>query len=546
MANSTNIVSYLILDSLSSGSKYGLEIIEHISTRTGGNYILKKPTLYSALTRMEKKGLVSSSYWETSDLGGKRHYYTITNQGRKELETLETEFKDATFDDLETETSPSKEEEKTESAVVGWQDSLFNLVEEPKLQKTEDTSQKENDVAENQLDIFSMPLQEETETQPVENEKMEYYQSILEQQPASEKSDDAVLLSETDRLTAAQEEQNKRLYDTSNDLKKYRKRKSFAENQIEMAVEYENDEDREIQKERIEQLKKSMLDARQNYYQEDTNQIKQQNFNKIEEVAKEETQESAPVDDAVFITSRYQENEIPVQRKITPPNIEISVTAENLPAPKRDTNLEPTYKDMMSKIFEHKKEKQKVAPAPKQTQIVESTNYSDTQSFVDYPTLKQYYQGHGIEFKEYKKTGVERVHNTNFLVFISSVVLLLLAGVGSAVLCGILAWAKVLNTNTNFVFYTVPLLFLLYTIVAYARHKLFVSKKASLMYNAVVNWAVFVLSTVVIVVINICCGMQYEIIKSFLSSILVPVYAVLLAFPVNYYIKKFLFKRYAK
>ena len=56
--NSSNQISFLILDSLSNGSKYGLEIIEFISQKTGGNYILKKPTLYSCLTRMEKKGFV--------------------------------------------------------------------------------------------------------------------------------------------------------------------------------------------------------------------------------------------------------------------------------------------------------------------------------------------------------------------------------------------------------------------------------------------------------------------------------------------------------
>ena len=76
--NSNGQIQYLVLDSLAHGSKYGLEIIEFISQKTGGNYIMKKPTLYSCLTRMEKKGLVSSSYWGESEFGGKRHYYTIT------------------------------------------------------------------------------------------------------------------------------------------------------------------------------------------------------------------------------------------------------------------------------------------------------------------------------------------------------------------------------------------------------------------------------------------------------------------------------------
>ena len=44
--NSNGQIQFLVLDSLSHGSKYGLEIIEFISQRTGGNYIMKKPTLY--------------------------------------------------------------------------------------------------------------------------------------------------------------------------------------------------------------------------------------------------------------------------------------------------------------------------------------------------------------------------------------------------------------------------------------------------------------------------------------------------------------------
>ena len=87
MAISSGQNTYLILDSLNDGSKYGLEIIEYISKKSGGNYIMKKPSLYSSLTRMEKKGLISSSFWGESELGGKRHYYSITSTGKKEYES---------------------------------------------------------------------------------------------------------------------------------------------------------------------------------------------------------------------------------------------------------------------------------------------------------------------------------------------------------------------------------------------------------------------------------------------------------------------------
>ena len=114
MAFSSNgQISYLVLDSLSSGSKYGLEIIEYISQKTNGGFVMKKPTLYSCLTRMEKKGLVSSSFWGESELGGKRHYYSITQAGRENLAELAKQLDGEDF----AQTEP-QEVEKTEPAVA--------------------------------------------------------------------------------------------------------------------------------------------------------------------------------------------------------------------------------------------------------------------------------------------------------------------------------------------------------------------------------------------------------------------------------------------
>ncbi|MBP3431701.1 MAG: helix-turn-helix transcriptional regulator [Clostridia bacterium] len=614
--NSNGQVSYLVLDSLSHGSKYGLEIIEYISTKTGGNYLMKKPTLYSCLTRMEKKGLVSSSYWGESTMGGKRHYYTITNDGKKTLEELTVEFANATYESedapaakTEDTIAPSAESSLEESAeqkpMFLHQDNIFNLMKEEKPATTHVVEEKTENVVENQIDIFSFQaaqpatdtsqavegiekseLSSESETKgenaeieteskyiaenitsetnstdavDADQEKIDYYQSKLEEAP---QKDDAKLLEEHERLTAEMQEQNRRLYDTSSELKKYRKRKSFSENQIEMTVVYERADEQEIQKARIEELKASMLSARQNRFENEV-QLQKETETETPTIPNQTTSYSSytspttqaavshdnteitpeRIDDAVFITEpRIQENQIPIQRKITPPNIEIDVTDDNLPAPKRNSELEPTYKDMMAKLFERKKEKAPVEPAT----IQESENFNDMTSFVDYGTLKKYYSGHGIEFKEYKKANVQREHNTNFLTFISSLFLLLLSGTGSTVLFLIINGTNLLSTSTNFFFYTSPALFAVYTIFTFIRFKVHPSKKANLTYNSIVNWAVFVLAAMIIFVINIFCGMQFETMHQFLTSLLVPIYSLALAFPVNYYIKKFLFGRYAR
>ena len=573
MAFSSNgQISYLVLDSLADGSKYGLEIIEYISKKTHGGYIMKKPTLYSCLTRMEKKGLVSSSYWGESELGGKRHYYNITPSGRESLAELAREFKDADFSEDGEENTPAPEyhaEESTSVPVVDekpvaedenkptylQQDNLFDMVKPtPSAQTQEDD--EEDDILENQIDMFNMepvPQQpEQVEEQPVEehdeqptedDEKMKYYQSILEQEPAK---DDGVFLRDDERaeeLTPDQEEQNQRLYDTSNDFKKYKSRKSFSENQIEMSVVYNKEEDDELQKERIEEFKRSIINMREQnnaeFAQQEEPTEEKPAFEPFVSQQVEQEQPEEKQDDGVFITGpRMNEADVPVQRKIAPPNIEVNVYDDNLPAPKRNSNLEPTYKDMMSKIFERRKER----PVQEQSQ----EQVSQSQNYVDYGSLKKYYSSHNIDFKEYKKTNVNRNYNTNLLQLISSIVLLSLSVIGSLALLWIVAATHNLNGSTNFMFYTLPGLFLLYTLYSLIKYKCFNSKKASLRYTAATNWIVFLLATLVVVIVNTICGMQIETMASYITSLTLPVYCLLILFPVNFYTKKFLYRKYAK
>ncbi len=80
-------INTLILNALKDAKLYGLEIIKHIQEETQGELILKQPSLYSALRRLETRGMVSS-YWEDSAIGGRRHYYKITKDGLTHLAQL--------------------------------------------------------------------------------------------------------------------------------------------------------------------------------------------------------------------------------------------------------------------------------------------------------------------------------------------------------------------------------------------------------------------------------------------------------------------------
>ena len=79
-------VSTILLGALASGDKYGAQLLAEL--QKDNEITIKQPTLYSMLSRMDKQGLISS-YWRDSDIGGKRHYYSLTDIGKKTLQDAE-------------------------------------------------------------------------------------------------------------------------------------------------------------------------------------------------------------------------------------------------------------------------------------------------------------------------------------------------------------------------------------------------------------------------------------------------------------------------
>lgn len=75
-------INTIILKALFEGDRYGYEIIREIEDRSHGQYILKQPTLYSCLKRLENQGFVSS-YWGEESNGGRRKYYSLTDMGKE-------------------------------------------------------------------------------------------------------------------------------------------------------------------------------------------------------------------------------------------------------------------------------------------------------------------------------------------------------------------------------------------------------------------------------------------------------------------------------
>lgn len=70
------MILYLLMD----GESYGYEISKKIRQMTEDKYVIKETTLYSAFTRMEKNGYITS-FSADGESGKRRTYYRITDVG---------------------------------------------------------------------------------------------------------------------------------------------------------------------------------------------------------------------------------------------------------------------------------------------------------------------------------------------------------------------------------------------------------------------------------------------------------------------------------
>ncbi len=87
----------LILKTLSWGPRHGYAIARWIEQMTGELLQIEEGSLYPALYRLERRGLIESE-WGTSELNRRAKFYQLTEAGRARLadETEEwTRFTDA-------------------------------------------------------------------------------------------------------------------------------------------------------------------------------------------------------------------------------------------------------------------------------------------------------------------------------------------------------------------------------------------------------------------------------------------------------------------
>ena len=74
----------LLLRLISCQPIYGYRIIKELEKRSNGYFQFKEGTLYPALHRMERAGLIQGK-WQRLPPGQERRYYYITQKGKQAL-----------------------------------------------------------------------------------------------------------------------------------------------------------------------------------------------------------------------------------------------------------------------------------------------------------------------------------------------------------------------------------------------------------------------------------------------------------------------------
>jgi PadR family transcriptional regulator PadR len=81
----------LILATVAEEPAHGYSILQRLKLRSGGAFDLAEGTIYPALHRLERDGLLSSA-WST-DSGRRRRIYSLTRTGAASLEVRRREWK---------------------------------------------------------------------------------------------------------------------------------------------------------------------------------------------------------------------------------------------------------------------------------------------------------------------------------------------------------------------------------------------------------------------------------------------------------------------
>lgn len=428
-------LSTFILSTLLDGDKYGYEIIKSIETKTDGSIVIKQPSLYSSLKRMEDQNLITS-YWRDSDIGGRRHYYRLTDLGRKQ--TLEWQ-KDLLisqksvnnlFDaDKKPNTTPSN------ATKVLKQENLFDLTPPTDLLQNEKNNQNINSFV--QFNLFERNII----AQPNENE---FHDSAP--------------------LTLNPEVIKNEPYNVHEELYKVRSSSSFSdfikEEQPKNYI-YSHDNFNDIvNEESSSQINNStMLNNNGNIddavflpHQQPINENNKTDDNDLQE--NNNQTETPQQDQGIFITETLNIEDLPHVKKIEPSKF------NELTSDKEIHFKQKNNQDVLDKLYE------KANTGIKEQQTIQTNEYYES-----YSNLDSYLSSKNVKFYQYQKSINKKVNDAALqtkINLISYTSLSLLTFVSSLVL---FLCSSSLNPIATSLFIIFPICLLLFNGVKFFRYK---------------------------------------------------------------------------
>lgn len=391
-------LSSIILSALSQGDKYGFEIISEIEKQTNGMVVIKQPSLYSSLKRMEDQDLISS-YWMDSEIGGRRHYYRLTDYGKKQLEQWKSEFDiTAAFCDAQKTNIETKQNEPT----FLQQENLFDIQNEKQEKEISQPKPFEDDAVllKNdsfiQYNLFEQPagVTQPNFDSPRQEQKVD--NNSIQQKPISATPDHVE--------EKSKEEQP---YDIFAELDLFRNsNKSFAGSMTNSKPK----EDYHLGTLKsfmgdsfaMQELDNSFVTSQSSIH--DDNEIDKIE-NQVELPDKEEATpsfvSSQQIDaDAKLITERYSEDELPKVKKIDQPVIDVFA-----PSKKAEVKFETKPNSYDEKIGELYNKNNQNANAEEITPLTIS----------NYTNLKKYFDEQKIMFRTYTKSDENKTTQTSLV-----------------------------------------------------------------------------------------------------------------------------------
>lgn len=399
----------VILSTMLDGDKYGYEIIEEISKWSNGKIELKQPSLYSALKRLETSEMLSS-YWTESELGGNRHYYRLTDLGRKTASSWAEEFmqsKETPNVVLNTNPIQKKKEEQQKSNqdfTILDQGNMFQLLKEDKKEEPKLPVVDDNKLTELQYNLFDkIPVQETVKEQKIQraarianlNSKSQLVQ--LKQFTESDRKSEFEKIKQNNQNNFFKSEKNEPKIEKKEDfcfIKDNYEQKPDPTTEIKEKVFAPETEEKQEEKVESTFNISKYASARDGYFLAPEK-------NKIEEI--EDKEVSSPEqkqeevfykNDGVFLSEYETATELPKVKKIEPMNLNIEI-----PSPNDTISFKNSHSE---NLFNTHKEEPTSSPKPAQSnQPIKRSAQRPT--FSSYMGLKNYYNHLGIQFDEYKQ-----------------------------------------------------------------------------------------------------------------------------------------------